>query len=547
MSSTAASVLPRLVRRLAASCLLLAAGTLARAQDTAPFPRVGDYVGAAECARCHERQHRRFLSGAHAVVLEHAALPGCETCHGPGRAHAESADNDLGAITMPKALAPAAQTAFCARCHQDQIERHGGDLPGLLQSGRTCTECHEIHGRPDAGPLPGVRFAARAHADAVSDAAGSAECAACHPIRDALLRQSAHRDLAADARGDGCERCHGHGVLHADARGEARLITRPDRAADGVATCRSCHPEVDAVRFHWAERRAPYLAEGVVCATCHRVHEPRERDAATAAGAPHTAGAAATNRACAACHVPALFTMPGSTHHLLGGPDVPLDRGCGSCHAGALDHAERGGRRELVQRLGGAPAAVQAQACMQCHREDEALRGVAHGAHARADVGCADCHGPLHGADPVHVRDDAERSCARCHADVAAEFRQPNHHPVPEGTMHCSSCHDVHRDRQRIRDLHLTQGVCADCHPRHAGPFVFAHQAGRRDGCVACHVPHGGANRRLLRQPNSQQNCLSCHGDFPAFHDQTIGAVFTDCLRCHTEVHGSNHSRFLFR
>ena len=24
-------------------------------------------------------------------------------------------------------------------------------------------------------------------------------------------------------------------------------------------------------------------------------------------------------------------------------------------------------------------------------------------------------------------------------------------------------------------------------------------------------------------------------------------AVFTDCMHCHTEVHGSNHSRFLFR
>jgi predicted CXXCH cytochrome family protein len=76
---------------------------------------------------------------------------------------------------------------------------------------------------------------------------------------------------------------------------------------------------------------------------------------------------------------------------------------------------------------------------------------------------------------------------------------------------------------------------------------VFAHQAGRRDGCVICHEPHGTSNRRLLKQVTTQQNCLQCHGDFPSFHDQTPGAVFTNCIRCHTEVHGSNHARFLFR
>ena len=51
----------------------------------------------------------------------------------------------------------------------------------------------------------------------------------------------------------------------------------------------------------------------------------------------------------------------------------------------------------------------------------------------------------------------------------------------------------------------------------------------------------------MLQQVNTQQNCMQCHGDFPIFHDQKMGSVFTDCIKCHTEVHGSNHSRFLFR
>ena len=76
---------------------------------------------------------------------------------------------------------------------------------------------------------------------------------------------------------------------------------------------------------------------------------------------------------------------------------------------------------------------------------------------------------------------------------------------------------------------------------------MYAHNASRVDGCVICHSPHGSSNNRMLLQATTQQNCLQCHGDFPAFHDQTAGAVFTNCLNCHTEIHGSNHNRFLFR
>ena len=113
--------------------------------------------------------------------------------------------------------------------------------------------------------------------------------------------------------------------------------------------------------------------------------------------------------------------------------------------------------------------------------------------------------------------------------------------------MHCSDCHEPHGERRRIRDLTLKQKTCLKCHKQYRGPFVFAHQADRSDGCAVCHVPHGSPNRRMLRQATSQQNCLQCHGDFPSFHDQTVGAVFTDCLRCHTEIHGSHFSRFFFR
>ena len=123
----------------------------------------------------------------------------------------------------------------------------------------------------------------------------------------------------------------------------------------------------------------------------------------------------------------------------------------------------------------------------------------------------------------------------------------PNHHRVQRERVLHSECHDAHGGRPRINDLVLKQSSCEKCHREYAGPFVFEHQAQRTDGCVVCHVPHGSTNPRMLREHRTQQNCLQCHGDFPAFHDQRAGSVFTNCLACHTEVHGSNTSRFFFR
>jgi DmsE family decaheme c-type cytochrome len=162
-------------------------------------------------------------------------------------------------------------------------------------------------------------------------------------------------------------------------------------------------------------------------------------------------------------------------------------------------------------------------------------------------VGCLWCHSPAATRGERAVRADAEKHCGNCHQKELAEFRLPNHHRVPEGQMFCSDCHDPHGARPRIHDLDLKKHRCVSCHREYAGPFVFEHQVSRSEGCVACHTPHGSANLRMLHQHRTQQNCLQCHADFPAFHDQSLGSVFTNCINCHSEVHGSNTSRFLFR
>ena len=54
----------------------------------------GDYVGSDTCITCHEDQSRRFNRTAMGKAMAHPHNPdearGCESCHGPGRAHVEA-------------------------------------------------------------------------------------------------------------------------------------------------------------------------------------------------------------------------------------------------------------------------------------------------------------------------------------------------------------------------------------------------------------------------------------------------------------------------
>ncbi len=543
---------------LALPPLLLLSGAQEPEGKTAPFPRNGKYSGMSECVVCHETQEGAIRKGHHAAVLEDPSLQQCESCHGPGKAHCADEDNATDLITHPPSLGRQGQITLCSRCHQQQIRDHGGDLPGFFAAGRVCTSCHKVHEAIPETPHPDLRFSRRA--DTVVDAAavGAGKCVTCHPLRDILLQQSHHRSLSSTLTDSGCETCHGNGSLHVETNGLGRLITRPDRARDGIATCRGCHEDVDPRDFHWRDRRKPLLSGNLTCTTCHQVHRSVLGNLGGQATGPlaEHAPREATNGVCMKCHQPAFAVMVGTIHEAISRADTPLEKGCGACHEGADQHARNAGRKQMVESLHGSDREAQLRTCGKCHSRDEAMRHVKIGSHHRRGVSCLSCHSPA--AAKGRVRADAEKNCTSCHQDVAAQFRMPNHHPVDvqakdpakprlNAHMGCTHCHDPHAARPKIRDRVLKFETCVKCHKRYRGPYVFEHQADRSQYCVVCHLPHGSPNNRLLKQRTSQQNCLQCHGDFPSFHDQTPGAVFTNCLRCHTEVHGSNHSRYLFR
>jgi DmsE family decaheme c-type cytochrome len=123
--------------------------------------------------------------------------------------------------------------------------------------------------------------------------------------------------------------------------------------------------------------------------------------------------------------------------------------------------------------------------------------------------------------------------------------KMPNHHPLDEGAVKCSDCHDLHRSKPAVFAGKRWTETCARCHRTEATPRLYPHEADRADGCIACHEPHGSPAPRLLRFPRVADLCLSCHIP-PATHDLSPSSAFRSCLACHGEIHGSDvHPKLL--
>ncbi len=220
---------------------------------------------------------------------------------------------------------------------------------------------------------------------------------------------------------------------------------------------------------------------------------------------------------------------------------------------------------------------VGSEKCADCH--EEITRDFASATHARLkapgdnakNVGCESCHGPgsLHvesgGATHTIVNPGkSPTACFQCHLEVRAQFDLPHRHPVLEGRMNCSDCHNPHKGNvikgggtsgfQSIKGggtaLLGENDTCFQCHAAQRGPFVFEHEA-LREGCVTCHSPHGSVNQRMLNERN-QTLCLRCH-----FQQQTApGQIFIADVNhssflqqgtcwsagCHEAIHGSQVS-----
>ena len=219
---------------------------------------------------------------------------------------------------------------------------------------------------------------------------------------------------------------------------------------------------------------------------------------------------------CLKCHKNQAGVME-TKHGVKEDPGSPVGSGqaCSACHGVNPKHMSNPKANPHPVRFGkGAiPAKQQTRACMSCHAGNRHLAFWETGRHARNDVRCNDCHAvhatPPRGStiaitkrDPtVSPFDTTERqleyeTCIGCHKQVRAQINKPSHHPIVEGKVTCSSCHNPHGAQSHAMVKQETVNVqCWSCHADKRGPYLFQHPA-VEENCLSCHA------RTALRTPS---------------------------------------------
>ena len=218
------------------------AGTAAVA--AAQRPAGNDYVGSDTCVTCHDTEGKSLSKTEHA----RAANPrtpmgkqGCESCHGPGKAHVDG-EGDISKIRVFPKLAPREASQVCMSCH------NRGDhafFQGSMHDSRnvSCITCHSVHNpKSESAQLKKVTQ--------------TELCGGCHRPQVLKLQRTAHMPLREGKME--CTSCH---TPHGSAN--LRLLKVGNYINE---SCVSCH----------TEKRGPFLFEHPPgresCVTCHDPH-----------------------------------------------------------------------------------------------------------------------------------------------------------------------------------------------------------------------------------------------------------------------------------
>ena len=238
-----------------------------------------DYVGDEACVRCHRVRVEQFSKTAHARSTAAGAKhgTGCESCHGPGKAHADAEDEAERDRTKDKAAAkrlifgfhakPQENAARCLACHSSSRDHHLYERSEHALQGVSCDQCHASHLIIRSEPVePSLAQAQFFMAPKLTEENRWLNqsllkkpqpdlCFTCHRTVQGQFALPTHHRVPEGLMK--CTDCHNpHGTL-----------TRPLLRKANWETCVACHVEK---RGPFAFEHPSVKVEG--CVTCHMPH-----------------------------------------------------------------------------------------------------------------------------------------------------------------------------------------------------------------------------------------------------------------------------------
>jgi DmsE family decaheme c-type cytochrome len=234
--------------------------------------------------------------------------------------------------------------------------------------------------------------------------------------------------------------------------------------------------------------------------------------------------------------------------------------GCETCHGPGSLHVNDPDNEALRPRPDKMSAATVNAACRTCHdgRVQFFWQGSTHEKRGLSCVTCHSIHQPK--SDDAQLRRaTVAEQCATCHQQVRAETWKNSHHPIREGKVTCTDCHNPHGSQaERMVKADTINDLCYSCHTEKRGPFLWEH-APVRESCMTCHTPHG-SNHAKLQRVSVPYLCQQCHANtrhpgslydarnlpiaeagLPVPSSPSNRLVERGCVNCHAAIHGSNH------